>query len=446
MTQFSKAHWSTDGDKLHMSLDFTKVNKDKRLVSGFATLDNVDSQGDIVKAEASRKAFSRARGNLREMHKKDSAVGKIVDFREKEFTYEGKTYKGIFVTARVSEGAQDTWLKVLDGTLSGFSIGGNIIDSEETFNKSGKKVRVVNDYELIELSLVDNPANQLANVFEIQKNVDGSVTVKGMAAETEILNVFFCETDKISLNSEEESVECPVCVEKMKNIGWIEDGPNREEKVNHIVSKYLSPSADANSEGGVDVAKASDVKFTALVKSETVKEEDETVETGHEAGDPTEVPTPAQTENDADEVSKVEDEGTETVEVNEVHDEGEEISKKIDEFKGVVIETLEKTRNETVEQVEQLKKQIDELQESFASKTSEFESRFAELDENFEVAKGKIASFEKNLENINSAEAFRKSADLEESPETVQKSETFWGGAFSDPKKNGAFSVNNLLR
>jgi hypothetical protein len=54
-----------------------KVDVERRTVSGFATLDNVDKQADIVTTEASLKAFSKFRGNIREMHQ-PTAVGKMV--------------------------------------------------------------------------------------------------------------------------------------------------------------------------------------------------------------------------------------------------------------------------------------------------------------------------------------------------------------------------------
>ena len=49
----SKAHWATSGDSVTLSLPFAKVDKERRIVSGFASLDNVDKQGDIVTSEAS---------------------------------------------------------------------------------------------------------------------------------------------------------------------------------------------------------------------------------------------------------------------------------------------------------------------------------------------------------------------------------------------------------
>ena len=160
----SKAHWVTDGDNVRFSMPIGKVDQERRIVSGFATLDNVDKQGDIVTTEASIDAFKKFRGNLREMHQ-PSAVGKVVSFKEDRYfdPKDKKFYSGVYVSAYVSKGAQDTWEKVLDGTLTGFSIGGNITKSDDMYDeKIDKSVRIIKEYDLHELSLVDNPANQFA--------------------------------------------------------------------------------------------------------------------------------------------------------------------------------------------------------------------------------------------------------------------------------------------
>ena len=80
----SKAQWDSDGDNLRLSMPFSKVDKERRMVSGFATLDNVDKQNDIVTTDASLKAFKKFRGNIREMHQPVS-VGIMVDFKEDNY-------------------------------------------------------------------------------------------------------------------------------------------------------------------------------------------------------------------------------------------------------------------------------------------------------------------------------------------------------------------------
>jgi hypothetical protein len=189
-----KSLWFADGDNISLSVPFTKVNREKRTVSGFATLDNLDQTGDVVTQEASLKAFESFRGNIREMHG-SNAVGKMISFKPETY-YDPNTrefYNGVYVDAYISKGAQDTWEKILDGTLAGFSIGGKIVDSENEVNKAtGKPVRFIKEYALVELSIVDSPANELCNILSIQK-MNGKLMFKGIAAETKIENIFYCE-------------------------------------------------------------------------------------------------------------------------------------------------------------------------------------------------------------------------------------------------------------
>lgn len=92
VSNISKAHWNSDGENLRLSMPFSKVDKERRTVSGFASLDNIDKQDDIVTAEASMDAFAKFRGNIREMHQ-PLAVGKMVDFKaEKYFDPESKSF------------------------------------------------------------------------------------------------------------------------------------------------------------------------------------------------------------------------------------------------------------------------------------------------------------------------------------------------------------------
>ena len=193
----SKAHWNTKGDNISLSMPFNKVDKERRIVSGFASLDNLDKQDDIVTAEASMDAFAKFRGNIREMHQ-PLAVGKMVSFKaDKYFDPDSKKfYNGVFVSAYVSKGAQDTWEKVLDGTLTGFSIGGRMNKWDDGFDeKSDKAIRIIKQYDLIELSLVDSPANQFANIVSVEK-VDGVDVIKGDSTVLE--NVFYDKKMELS--------------------------------------------------------------------------------------------------------------------------------------------------------------------------------------------------------------------------------------------------------
>lgn len=251
MTNINKAHFDVDGDNLRLTMPIAKVDEEKRIVSGFATLDNIDRQGDVLLSEASRKAFENFRGNVRLMHQPIPA-GKVVSFRENSFYDKetGQTYSGIFVDAYISKGAENIWQMVLDGTLTGFSIGGRILDFENSMDKSDEEstVRVVKEYELMELSLVDSPANQFANIFSIQKLGDEIIT-SGIATEFTTDTVFWCSSDSIAFSDKVDSMDCPVCKGSMIEIGWVESSDiNKNQEIGKVVDTFMA-KADSLSVG-----------------------------------------------------------------------------------------------------------------------------------------------------------------------------------------------------
>jgi hypothetical protein len=228
MTNLHKAFWHSEDNSIKLSMPIAKIDKEKRTVSGFATLDNVDKQSDIVPTDVSIKAFERFRGNLREMHM-PVAVGRVMSFKSDKFydKEKDKFYNGVYVDAYISKGAQDTWEKVLDGTLSGFSIGGSIKDTEDQYDpEMDKSIRVIKDYELHELSLVDNPANQFANIVSIQKAEDGQNTFDGIMTKMSLENVYWSKENNIVRLSKEEDIRSGETL-----IGFVETTDNEKNEV-----------------------------------------------------------------------------------------------------------------------------------------------------------------------------------------------------------------------
>lgn len=157
---------------LHITIPITKIDEDQRMVYGYATVEELDSHGEIITYDASKKAFSSWIGNIREMHQ-EKAVGKALDV---EFDDEAK---GVWLGAKISESddGEQAWIKIKEGVYAGFSIGGAVNDSEvRTMMIDGKKkgVRVITDYDLGETSIVDNPAVASA-VFQMVKSRDGKL-------------------------------------------------------------------------------------------------------------------------------------------------------------------------------------------------------------------------------------------------------------------------------
>ena len=164
-------------DNFNFSFPINMIKKEQRLVSGIATADNVDKSNDVVEFIASEIAFKNWQGNIREMHA-PIAVGKAISYKPiKMKDADGKEYNAIEVEAYISKGAEDTWQKVLDGTLRAFSIGGRIMKKEILAGKmhNGRPINVIKEYELGELSLVDNPANALATIDLVKRNIEGNL-------------------------------------------------------------------------------------------------------------------------------------------------------------------------------------------------------------------------------------------------------------------------------
>ena len=147
-----------------------KVDTENRTVSGWATTEQIDKQNEVVDYLGSKDAFASWQGNIREMHE-PKAVGKAVEIIPND------DQKRVWVSAYISKGADDTWQKVKEGILTGFSIGGQTMHKTAQIVKDmdtggSRTVTRITKYRLNELSLVDNPANPGCS-FTLVKSVDG---------------------------------------------------------------------------------------------------------------------------------------------------------------------------------------------------------------------------------------------------------------------------------
>jgi len=433
-----KSLWSSHGDNINLSVPFTKVNREKRTVSGFATLDNVDQTGDVVTAEASLKAFEGFRGNLREMHN-STAVGKVVSFKPETY-YDPKSkefYNGVYVDAYISKGAQDTWEKVLDGTLSGFSIGGKINESDNEVNKAnGKTVRFIKDYDLIELSIVDSPANELCNVLSIQK-VNGQLIFKGIATEVVTENIFYCEESNSVFISTEKTYDSPVSGKPAQLIGWVESSDvNKSKEIDKILdaykhSRFTLPDTQiakqANAEGGNEVSE----------NTENVVVEDAAVEAAPEATveETTEVAVDAApaVEDAPAEDAVAEDTAAETLEkvadVSEDKVEEPDFAKMLGDLKGFFSETLNKASEVNAAQVTTIQETVEAFSKSVDARISELAEQHTVLSSAVNDIKSTIDGVQKRVDAVESETAIKKSSDLGRSEEvTIKKSK--WNGSF----------------
>ena len=429
-----KSLWSSHGDNITLSVPFTKVNREKRTVSGFATLDNVDQTGDVVTSEASIKAFENFRGNLREMHQ-PIAVGKIVSFKPETY-YDPASkefYNGVYVDAYISKGAQDTWEKVLDGTLAGFSIGGKIIESDNEVNKAtGKTVRFIKDYALMELSIVDSPANELCNILSISK-MNGQLVFKGMAAEIVTENIFYCnESDSVFISTE-SSYDSPVTGKPATLIGWVESNDvNKAKEIDKILdlhkkSRLSTPETQiakqADIEGGKEVSdNTENVVAEDAVAPEATVEDTAVVAPAEEAPAVEEAPADAVADASAETLEKAAD-------VSEVMVDEPDFAKMLGDLKGFFSETLNKASEANATQVTAIKETVETFSKSVDGRISELAEQNAALSKAVEDIKNTIDGVQKRVDAVESETAIKKSSDLGGSQEvTIKKSK--WNGSF----------------
>lgn len=160
-------------DRPMLYAPITRIDAAKREVWGQATAEVPDSYGTIFGYYP--KAWQDWRGNVREQHDGKKAVGRRIDLECND------QERAIYVGSRVSRGAQDTWLKVEDNVLTGYSA--SIIPDPEfgpdprtwpkkTYN--GKEYPYLPRYSVAELSLVDNPACPGCNIAIVR--ADGFAT------------------------------------------------------------------------------------------------------------------------------------------------------------------------------------------------------------------------------------------------------------------------------
>ena len=441
-----KGHWSSNGDNLHLSIPFTKVNRENRTVSGFATLDNVDQTGDVVTAEASIKAFENFRGNLREMHQ-SIAVGKVVSFKPETY-YDQKSqtfYNGVYVTSYISKGAQDTWEKVLDGTLSGFSIGGKIKESDNEVNKAtGEAVRFIKDYDLVELSIVDSPANELCNIFSIEK-VNGKMVYKGLATNVVTENIFYCEDSDSVFMSTEKTFDSPISGKPAALIGWVESSDiNKSKEIDKILASFKKSrlplpetqlAKQANVEGGNDMEKlnvGNDVEVVAEAIVEAPAEvTPEVEEVVAEANDDSNVNLFDKSLEAVD--STVEDTSADNVEkaadTVEVMVDEPDFAKMLGDLKGFFAETLTKATEANAAQVTEIKTSVEAFSKSVDDRISELAEKHSELSAAVTEIQGTIDGVQKQVDAVEGDTAIKKSSDLGGS-EVFTKSKSKWSGAF----------------
>lgn len=152
-------------------IPLAKIDEAQRLVYGRAIQEVIDRTNEIIDYETAKPAFQSwskqfeeatnglSRGNLRVMHDPKKVAGKIIDltFNDDE--------KAIDVVAKVVDDQE--WKKVVEGVLTGFSVGGGYGKKWKDPETGATRYTPV----VTEVSLVDLPCIPTARI-SLAKGVD----------------------------------------------------------------------------------------------------------------------------------------------------------------------------------------------------------------------------------------------------------------------------------
>ena len=360
---------SAESATFDVEIDPNDIDTSQRIVVGFATLDNLDSSDDIVTAEASMKAFEQFHGNVRLMHE-SRPVGKVISSQPAVYfdPATGEEHSGIQVSVRISKAAEDVWTMCQDGTLSGFSIGGEVLKASKVYSEQyGKAVKYIDDYRLTELSLVDSPANAFANITAIKKSSDSYIEEGDQ----------FYTTGKFSKVFEIKTEGGNTMTIK-KSIDETNDSGEIAEETNEVAEAELKPEEDQVQE----VVEAEEKTADDNPQEDAANEEANEEETSSEEEKPAE----------------------DALNIDEI------VGRVLDDIKAYLTESSAELTKKILEVNENLQKVLttqseisDDLQ-----KTKELTTK--SLDRDYSENLGEI---EKRLEKISSATAIRKSVDSE---------------------------------
>lgn len=179
-------------NEFNLFFQLTKVDEARREVYGLATAESPDRVREIMdyasskpnfeqwSAETERRSGGKSKGNMREMHQ-PIAAGKVISIDYDDIS------KAINIGTYVSD--DNTWRKILDGTLTGFSIGGTAKRFPDRDNPTLTRFTAYPQ----EISFVDSPALPMAT-FKLIK-MDGSIVDQNFVpAKSPTVPTLDCET------------------------------------------------------------------------------------------------------------------------------------------------------------------------------------------------------------------------------------------------------------
>lgn len=135
-------------------------NIESIFIEGYANACVTDRSGDIITQDAWNKGLENYLKNpiVLAHHEHDEPIGRVVDHRVDS--------RGLWVKARISAAAEDTFNLIKDGILTTFSVGFMIKDA---MYDAVTDLFVIKELELLEISVVAIPCNQ-DSTFNLSKS------------------------------------------------------------------------------------------------------------------------------------------------------------------------------------------------------------------------------------------------------------------------------------
>ncbi len=163
-------------------------NENDRLIEGYASVEILDRQNDIVPIDTMTKAMIEymKRGGLIMYGHQNKPIGRVIQWNVEEApNYSTPALK---IVALINTGFQlddQVWDLIKKKELNGFSIGGNATKLGKAQMKDNSTARVLEEIELSEISVVTEPANQGAIISSISvaKSIDEVAIAKALMVD-----------------------------------------------------------------------------------------------------------------------------------------------------------------------------------------------------------------------------------------------------------------------
>lgn len=242
-------------------VDIKKIDDDERMVYGWASTGDLDKDGEIIEPAAFEKSLPDYLKfpTIREMHQ-PKPIGITKETRMEK-------NRGLFIAAKIVD--SEAWMKVKEGVYRAFSIGGRVKNRIDN---------VIKELELIEISLVDVPANPAAVITLFKGDKTDNIHIEFQQLANKIRSLME-EKEVVTADEVVEVIDNTEAVEKAEEVEVTEEVKEAEaeeavESVEEVVEEVKTAEVETEKTESIDVSKAYEAeiaKFDTVVKELSTK-------------------------------------------------------------------------------------------------------------------------------------------------------------------------------